>query len=41
MKWRTQFLDRNGNITEAPTANDRVLTGKSMYPKLTGDSVSI
>ncbi|WP_185290059.1 SusC/RagA family TonB-linked outer membrane protein [Chryseobacterium lactis] len=31
-----QFLDRNGNITEAPTANDRVLTGKSIYPKLTG-----
>lgn len=31
-----QFLDINGNITEAPTANDRVLTGKSIYPKVTG-----
>ena len=31
-----QFLDKNGNITEAPTANDRVLTGKSIYPKVTG-----
>ncbi|WP_370899378.1 SusC/RagA family TonB-linked outer membrane protein [Chryseobacterium gossypii] len=31
-----QFLDANGNITEAPTANDKVLTGKSYIPKFTG-----
>lgn len=31
-----QFLDANGNITEEPTANDRILTGKSIYPKVTG-----
>ncbi|WP_100076439.1 SusC/RagA family TonB-linked outer membrane protein [Chryseobacterium camelliae] len=31
-----QFLDANGNITEAPTANDKVLTGKSYVPKFTG-----
>ncbi|MEI7486044.1 MAG: SusC/RagA family TonB-linked outer membrane protein [Chryseobacterium sp.] len=31
-----QFLDKNGNITEAPTANDRVLTGKSIYAKVNG-----
>ena len=31
-----QFLDKNGNITEAPTAGDRRLTGKSRYAKFTG-----
>ena len=31
-----QFLDRNGNITEAPTSADRRLTGKSRYAKFTG-----
>ncbi|WP_162926072.1 SusC/RagA family TonB-linked outer membrane protein [Chryseobacterium aurantiacum] len=31
-----QFLDKNGNITEAPTAADRRLTGKSRYAKFTG-----
>ncbi|WP_288446602.1 SusC/RagA family TonB-linked outer membrane protein [uncultured Chryseobacterium sp.] len=31
-----QFLDKNGNITEAPTSADRVLTGKSRYAKFTG-----
>ncbi|MCW3162155.1 SusC/RagA family TonB-linked outer membrane protein [Chryseobacterium oryctis] len=31
-----QFLDKNGNITEAPTADDRVLTGKSYYAKWHG-----
>lgn len=30
------FLDKNGNITETPTQNDRVLTGKSVFPKFTG-----
>ncbi|MEG2332996.1 SusC/RagA family TonB-linked outer membrane protein [Chryseobacterium sp.] len=31
-----QFLDVNGNITEAPTSNDRKLTGKSIYAPYTG-----
>lgn len=31
-----QFLDKNGNITEAPTSSDRRLTGKSRYAKFTG-----
>lgn len=31
-----QYLDANGNITEAPTAKDRVLTGKSYFPKYSG-----
>lgn len=31
-----QFLDRNGNVTEAPTSGDRRLTGKSRYAKFTG-----
>lgn len=31
-----QFYDQNGNITEEPSANDRVLTGKSYLPKFTG-----
>lgn len=30
------FLDINGNVTKSPTANDRRLTGKSRFPKLTG-----
>lgn len=30
------FLDINGNITKAPTAGDRRLTGKSPIPKFTG-----
>jgi TonB-dependent starch-binding outer membrane protein SusC len=31
-----QFLDRNGNITEEPTADDRVLTGKTSIAPWTG-----
>ncbi|SDQ35057.1 TonB-linked outer membrane protein, SusC/RagA family [Chryseobacterium soldanellicola] len=31
-----QFIGADGNITEAPTANDKVLTGKSYIPKFTG-----
>ncbi|MEJ8589867.1 SusC/RagA family TonB-linked outer membrane protein [Riemerella anatipestifer] len=30
------FLDKNGNQTEAPTADDRILTGKSALPIYTG-----
>lgn len=31
-----QFLDKNGNITETPNDSDRVLSGKSYYPKYQG-----
>lgn len=31
-----QYRATNGSVTEAPTANDRVLTGKSYLPKVTG-----
>ncbi|MFZ4929833.1 SusC/RagA family TonB-linked outer membrane protein [Chryseobacterium sp. Mn2064] len=31
-----QFLDKNGNVTEAPTSADRRLTGKSRFAKFTG-----
>ncbi|WNI35660.1 SusC/RagA family TonB-linked outer membrane protein [Chryseobacterium sp. SG20098] len=31
-----QFLDKNGNITENPNDSDRVLTGKSYYPRYQG-----
>ena len=30
------FLDKNGNETKTPTANDRVLTGKSVYAPFSG-----
>ncbi|MFS4430098.1 SusC/RagA family TonB-linked outer membrane protein [Chryseobacterium sp. S90] len=30
------FLDKNGNVTQTPTAGDRRLTGKSPMPKYTG-----
>jgi len=30
------FRDKNGNATEAPTASDRVLTGKTVYAPYTG-----
>lgn len=31
-----QFVDINGNLTEAPTDKDKVLTGKSIFAKYTG-----
>lgn len=31
-----QYLDINGNLTEAPTESDRRFTGKSIYPKYQG-----
>lgn len=31
-----QYIDRNGNITEEPTADDRVLTGKTSIAPWTG-----
>lgn len=30
------FLDKNGSITEKPTDNDRILTGKGVFAKYTG-----
>lgn len=31
-----QFIGKDGNLTEEPTNDDRILTGKSILPKVTG-----